>query len=57
MTMESHRKHYMIENEKVPGPGSSIKGVSPAVRKRGQRILDQPQRAIRTKLRVSLALQ
>ena len=49
MTMEHHRKVYVIEDEKAPGPGTLVKGVLLAVNKRGKRILDQQLEVMRTK--------
>lgn len=56
LTMETHGKLYMIEDEKSPGPGTLVEGVLLTVKKSGKRILDQQLEAMRTKEHVSLSL-
>lgn len=49
MTVEHHRKVYVMEVEKAPGPGTLVRGVLLAVKKRGKRILDQQLEVMRIK--------
>lgn len=56
MTMESHRRVYLREGEKAPGPGTLVKGVLLAVKRRSKRILGQQLEVVRQRSTSALVL-